>query len=65
MNYFKLSIWWDANQHGNNRGANTMTEFEMQQEKIVNAILRLDADIIGLMEIENNGFGEGRYSAAC
>ncbi len=30
----------------------------MQQEKIVNAILRLDADIIGLMEIENNGFGD-------
>ncbi len=33
----------DANQHGNNRGANTITEFEMQQEKNVNAILRLDA----------------------
>lgn len=31
----------------------------MQQAKIVNAILRLDADIVGLMEIENNGFGDG------
>ncbi|MEZ8230399.1 ExeM/NucH family extracellular endonuclease [Vibrio splendidus] len=59
LNYFNSPFGGDANQHGNNRGANTITEFEMQQEKIVNAILRLDADIIGLMEIENNGFGEG------
>ncbi|MGR5489022.1 hypothetical protein, partial [Vibrio alfacsensis] len=33
-------------------------EFEVQQEKILNALIKLDADIVGLMEIENNGFGD-------
>ncbi|WP_038175120.1 ExeM/NucH family extracellular endonuclease [Vibrio pacinii] len=58
LNYFNSPFGGDANQHGNNRGANSFEEFEVQQAKIVNAILRLDADIIGLMEIENNGFGD-------
>ncbi len=57
LNYFNSPFGGDNNPHGNNRGANNYEEFEVQQEKIVNAILRLDADIIGLMEIENNGFG--------
>lgn len=57
LNYFNSPFGGDSNPHGNNRGANNYEEFEIQQEKIVNAILRLDADIIGLMEIENNGFG--------
>ena len=47
-----------TNPNGGNRGVKTYAEFEIQQAKIVNAILRLDADIIGLMEIENNGLGE-------
>ena len=59
LNYFNSPFGGDANLHGDNRGANNLAEFEIQQEKIVNAILRLDADIVGLMEIENNGFGEG------
>ena len=58
LNYFNSPFGGDANQHGDNRGANSFEEFEVQQAKIVNAILRLDADIIGLMEIENNGFGD-------
>lgn len=37
------------------RGANTAQEFARQREKIANALLALDADIIGLMEIENDG----------
>jgi predicted extracellular nuclease len=37
------------------RGANDETEFIRQKDKIVNAILGLDADIVALMEIENNG----------
>ncbi len=41
-----------------NRGARSVEEFEQQSTKIANAIVALDADIIGLMEIENNGFGE-------
>ena len=39
------------------RGANTPLEFERQRTKIINAIVALDADIIGLMEIENDGSG--------
>lgn len=58
LNYFNSPFGGDANPHGDNRGADSFEEFEVQQAKIVNAILRLDADIIGLMEIENNGFGD-------
>jgi uncharacterized protein len=36
------------------RGANTSLEFDRQKAKIVEAILGLDADVLGLMEIENN-----------
>jgi uncharacterized protein len=36
------------------RGANTAAEFTRQQAKIVEAIAGLDADVLGLMEIENN-----------
>jgi predicted extracellular nuclease len=39
------------------RGAESMREFERQQAKIVSAILALDADIVGLIEIENDGDG--------
>ncbi|WP_298441514.1 ExeM/NucH family extracellular endonuclease [uncultured Ferrimonas sp.] len=40
------------------RGAKTLEEFQLQRTKIVNAIVEMNADIIGLMEIGNNGFGE-------
>ncbi|WP_052333927.1 ExeM/NucH family extracellular endonuclease [Neolewinella persica] len=39
------------------RGANNANEFDRQEAKIVAAICELDADILGLVEIENNGFG--------
>lgn len=39
------------------RGADNQTEFDRQEIKIVKAICELDADIIGLVEIENNGYG--------
>lgn len=39
------------------RGADTAEEFERQSDKIVSAIVDLNADVIGLMEIENDGFG--------
>ncbi len=39
------------------RGANTPFELERQREKIVNAIVEMDADIIGLNEIENDALG--------
>lgn len=39
------------------RGADTPEEFERQRTKIINALLAIDADIIGLVEIENDGYG--------
>lgn len=41
-----------------NRGAEDLEEFELQEARIVEAIVAMDADVIGLMEIENDGFGE-------
>ncbi|WP_430461274.1 ExeM/NucH family extracellular endonuclease [Thalassolituus sp. LLYu03] len=40
------------------RGAKTADAFSMQSAKIVAALAAMNADIIGLMEIENDGFGE-------
>lgn len=37
------------------RGADTPEEFERQQAKIVAALAEIDADVVGLIEIENNG----------
>ena len=40
------------------RGADTPEEMKRQQAKIVAAINALNADVIGIMEVENDGFGE-------
>ncbi|OQW86009.1 MAG: hypothetical protein BWK72_19375 [Rhodoferax ferrireducens] len=40
---------------GECRGANSAAEFQRQRNKIIPAILGLNADVVGLMEIENNG----------
>jgi uncharacterized protein len=40
------------------RGADSQEEFERQQAKIVSAILALDAEVVGLMEIENDADDE-------
>lgn len=37
------------------RGAKTLQEFKRQKSKIVAAIKTMDADVVGLMEIENDG----------
>ncbi len=61
----------------NCRGADNLAEFNRQRDKIVNAIKAIDADAVGLMEIQNNGnialqnlvdslnaaMGAGTYSA--
>lgn len=39
----------------NCRGANNMAEFVRQRDKIVHSLKAIDADIVGLMEIQNNG----------
>ena len=57
LNLFNSPYGGDANLHGDNRGAESEYEYEKQLVKIVDAIVKLDADIVGLMEIENNGFG--------
>ena len=58
LNYFNSPFGGSDNSFGDNRGADSEQEFERQQAKIVEAIYGLDADILGLMEIENNGFGD-------
>lgn len=40
------------------RGADSEVELIRQQAKLVSAISAMQADVIGLMEIENDGFGE-------
>lgn len=39
------------------RGADTLVEFNRQRNKIIPAIVALNADVVGLMEIENDGDG--------
>ena len=39
------------------RGADTLIEFNRQRGKIIPAIVALNADVVGLMEIENDGDG--------
>ena len=46
------------------RGADTKAELSRQEEKLVSAIVSLDADVIGLMELENNLQAEKRLVAA-
>ena len=40
------------------RGADNTEQMKRQLQKIVAALTALDADIVGLMELENDGFGE-------
>lgn len=40
---------------GNCRGADNMAEFIRQRDKIVKELKAMDADAVGLMEIQNNG----------
>jgi uncharacterized protein len=60
LNYFNGDGYFvgDATAAGfpTSRGAVTPSEFERQTAKIVDAIVRMDADIVGLIEIENNEY---------
>lgn len=38
------------------RGANTQVELDRQGDKLVSSMLTMDADVYGLMEIQNNGY---------
>lgn len=46
------------------RGANNLNEFQRQQAKIVAAIAGLDADVVGLMEIQNTDVATSNLVAA-
>ncbi|MEQ1600482.1 MAG: ExeM/NucH family extracellular endonuclease [Methylophilaceae bacterium] len=39
----------------NCRGADNLVEFNRQRDKIINEIAAINADVVGLMEIQNNG----------
>ena len=58
---FNLLNFFNGNGTGGgfptSRGANTAAEFARQKTKIVSALAGLNADIIGLIEIENDGYG--------
>ncbi len=59
LNYFNSGVGGDENPARQNRGAGeNQVDFQKQRTKIVNALVNIDADIVGLMELENNGFGE-------
>jgi predicted extracellular nuclease len=44
-----------ATSSANCRGANSLAEFERQNSKVVSELLAIDADVFGLMEVQNNG----------
>lgn len=70
LNYFNTldengnkTVTLDGTEH-DPRGANNAEEFARQEAKIVEAINTSGADVVGLMEIENNGYGEDSAIAA-
>ncbi|MGN7984904.1 ExeM/NucH family extracellular endonuclease [Burkholderia sp. 22313] len=58
LNYFNGNGLGGGFDDPNNRGAKNYQEFQRQEAKIVSALKALNADVIGLMEIQNNGYGE-------
>ncbi|WP_028114813.1 ExeM/NucH family extracellular endonuclease [Ferrimonas kyonanensis] len=57
LNFFNSPFGGDANLYGQSRGAESEAEYLKQREKLVKAVQALDADVLALMEMENNGFG--------
>lgn len=55
LNYFN----GDGNGGGfpTSRGANSLAEFNRQRNKILNAIAAINADVLGVIELENDGTG--------
>ncbi len=58
---FNVLNYFNGNGNGGGfptpRGATNLIEFERQADKIVAALAALNADVVGLMEIENDGYG--------
>ena len=57
LNFFNDAVGGDETPSGN-RGAKTEEDMIKQRTKIVNAIIAMNSDIVGLMEIANNGYGD-------
>lgn len=51
----------DSTSAGNCRGADNAAEFVRQRDKIVASLAALNADVVGLMEIQNNGDIAAKY----
>ena len=47
----------DKNGFPTERGAKSFDAYQRQQAKIVSALVDIDADVFGLMEVENDGYG--------
>ncbi|TXR53300.1 ExeM/NucH family extracellular endonuclease [Reinekea thalattae] len=61
LNYFNSKVGGAVNPNqsaDDNRGTENIDDFYLQTDKIVAALIAIDADIIGLMELENNGFSD-------
>ena len=56
LNYFSTI----DNRHNRARGADSRSELERQEAKLVSAIISLNADLFGVMELENNLEAEKR-----
>lgn len=56
LNYFTtLDLSGNRTANGSDpRGANSQAEFERQTQKLVTTILAIDADVLGLVELEND-----------
>jgi predicted extracellular nuclease len=58
---FNVLNYFNGNGNGGGfpteRGATTPVEFERQADKTVAALAAMNADVVGLMEIENDGYG--------
>ncbi len=57
LNFFNSPFNGQQNIHGLDRGADSSDEFVRQTDKLVNTLYAMNADVVGLLEVENNGFG--------
>ncbi|MBZ0307049.1 MAG: ExeM/NucH family extracellular endonuclease, partial [Anaerolineae bacterium] len=56
LNYFNGDGQGDG--FPTSRGASNPEEWKRQHDKIISALTAINADVVGLMEIENDGYGE-------
>ncbi|MFB2934471.1 ExeM/NucH family extracellular endonuclease [Aerosakkonemataceae cyanobacterium BLCC-F154] len=54
---FNLLNYFNGPNFPTARGASNSAEFTRQRNKTIDAILKMNTDIIGLMELENDGYG--------